>query len=112
MSFSLSSGGEASVVVGRSFLGPPPFALFAICSSLQRLWPKKCELIGACTRRLLSISNHIGMYSTDQRSLCRLRYIGRLLGQLLDVERLEAGEGLEGVRQLCRKWTYNGSVDQ
>ena len=75
MSFSLSSGGEASVVVGRSFLGPLPFAVFAICSSLQRHWSKKCQLIGARTRRLLSIpiilectrrnSDHYVVYSTS-----------------------------------------------
>jgi hypothetical protein len=41
MSFSLSSGGEASVVVGRSFLGSLPLAFFVICSSLQPLWSKK-----------------------------------------------------------------------
>jgi hypothetical protein len=27
-------------------------------------------------------------------------------------EGVAAGAGLEGVRQPCRKWTYNGSVDQ
>ncbi len=79
MSFSLSRGGEASVVVGLCFLGSLPFAVFAICSSLRRHWLKKCQLIGARTRRLLSISNDIGTYSAERRSLCCVWYRGRLL---------------------------------